>query len=99
MSIVQTTLYAQWSRCLTETEGVDLLLDLFQRQFVIIPHPEVFLNRGILICWNMNRVVAAIGKALCDHRCITFVGFDPFPCWVSIVVGARIVHLTPALVS
>ena len=64
---------------MTETEGVDLLLDLFQRQFVIIPHPEVFLNRGILICGNMNRVITTIGKALCDHHRITFVGFDPFP--------------------
>ena len=39
-----------------DAEGIDLLLDLLQRQLMIVTHPEVFLNGIIFIRGNMYRI-------------------------------------------
>ena len=47
-----------------EAEGEDLLFDLLQRQFVVIPHPDVFLGFLIFGGWNMDSAVVMMGQAL-----------------------------------
>lgn len=62
---------------------------------MVIPHTQIEFYIVILICRNMHRMITAIGKTLRNHQRIPLIRFDPFPCCVSMVVGARMVHRIP----
>ena len=61
---------------MADAEGIDLLLDLLQRQLMIVTHPKVFLNGIIFIRGNMYRMVSAIAEALGNHDSVPFVCLD-----------------------
>ena len=62
---------------MTQAESIDLLFDLLECQFVVIPHTEIFFYRVILIGGNMNRMIPAIAKTLSDHVGITCIRLHP----------------------
>ncbi len=59
-----------------KNKRVDLLLQLFLCQLMIIPHPQIFLNSIILTSWNIDWMVSAIAQALSDQTCITLICFN-----------------------
>ena len=59
--------------------GIYLLLDLFQCEFVILPHPNIFFHLLILFRWDMYRAVIMMCKTSCNQGSISFVCFYLFP--------------------
>ena len=64
---------------MAKTERQDLLLDLFQCEFVILPHPNIFFHLLILFRWDMYRAVIMMCKTSCNQGSISFVCFYLFP--------------------
>ena len=50
---------------MAKTERQDLLLDLFQCEFVILPHPNIFFHLLILFRWDMYRAVIMMPYLSC----------------------------------
>ena len=61
-----------------QTERKDLLLDLFQCQLMIVPHPNELLDLFIFLCGNVNFTVIIVSQTACDQSCVPFVRLDPF---------------------
>lgn len=61
-----------------QAERKDLLLDLFQGQLVIIPHPDELFDLFVLLCGNMYLAVVMVGQAARDQSRVPFVRLDPF---------------------
>ena len=55
---------------------IDLLLQLFLCQLMIIPHPKVFLNGIIFSRGNINRMIPAVAQALRNQISIALICFD-----------------------
>ena len=65
---------------MAETEGIEILLDLLHRQFMIVTQSEIFLNGIIFIRRNMYRMVSAIAETLRNHNSVTLVCLDTLSC-------------------
>ena len=61
-----------------KTERINLLLDFFKHQFMIIPHPEILFYCIVFFIRYMYRVISTIWKTLRNHERIPLVCLDPF---------------------
>ena len=59
-----------------ENKRVDLLLQFFQRQLMVVPHPEILLDGIIFAGRDINRVISAIAQTLRDQTRIALIRFD-----------------------
>ena len=66
-----------------QAECENLLLHFLERQFVVIPHSNVFFHLLILFARNMDRAVGMVSQTTSNVRCISLIGFDFFlPSWL-----------------
>ena len=56
---------------------IDLLLQLFQCQLMVIPHPEILFDCVIFSGWDIDRMISAVAQALRNQMCIPLIRFDP----------------------
>ena len=64
---------------MTKDERIDLLFQLFQRQFMVIPHSKILFDSIIFSCWDIDWMVSAVTQTLRDQMSVTSVCFDPLP--------------------
>ena len=61
-----------------QTESEDLLLYLFQCEFVILPHSDILLDLLILLRRDMYRAVITMSQTPCNQSGITLIRFHSF---------------------
>ena len=59
-----------------ENKRIDLLFQFLKCKLVIIPHPEILLDRIVFAERDIKRMVTAIKQALCDQTGITLIRFN-----------------------
>ena len=63
---------------MAEAEREDLLLDLLERQFMVIPHADEFLDLFLFGGRDMYLVIRMMGEAASDHLRIPLIGLFLF---------------------
>lgn len=60
----------------TQTECQNLLLHLFQRQFMSVTHTDIRLHVGIFLGRNIYRAICVESQAACNFHCIPLVSLN-----------------------